>query len=226
MLGDADKHAARVRQRLRTSKPLCWLGDALRFDDRYDDAAAVYRTAVLVHPEEPEALVGLATVLYAQGDYEAAVPVFQKCLELSPDDSHLSYDLADALEMTDRLDEAIAVYERLVEIDPTEVNAHYLLGNIHERHGRYDQAAVHYRAAVDNCSPYSWPGRLSASEILAETCRCEVRATDQAVFYYSLGNVLSAAGEREEALRSYTQAVERCPDEPLLQTTLEKERQK
>ncbi|HAD86535.1 MAG TPA: hypothetical protein DCG48_04160 [Rhodospirillaceae bacterium] len=68
-------------------------GVALQNLGRLDEAETEFQTVVEAVPDNPGALLNLASLLAAKGDYSGAEPVFAKILDLNPDDPTAGYNL-------------------------------------------------------------------------------------------------------------------------------------
>ena len=60
------------------------LGDAYRWEDRYDDAESTYREILNIKPVSSEAMVGLGWVAYGRNDYEEAMAFFNDANDINP----------------------------------------------------------------------------------------------------------------------------------------------
>ncbi|MCV2867166.1 tetratricopeptide repeat protein [Defluviimonas sp. WL0002] len=135
--------------------PVVWstLGDILRRQERYAEAASAYDKAIAVLPAEQP---GQWVVYYTRGiclerekDWEAAEPDFRKALELSPDQPQvLNYMGYSFLEMKTNLDEALAMIEKAVAAKPDDGYIVDSLGWALYRLGRYEDAVAHMEKAV------------------------------------------------------------------------------
>ncbi|MFN7223850.1 MAG: tetratricopeptide repeat protein [Paracoccaceae bacterium] len=120
-------------------------GDALRRDERFEEAAAAYDAAAALVPVPGERHWGL---FYSRGvahersnQWEKAEADFRKALELNPDQpqvlNYLGYSFVDRGE---NLDEALGMIERAVAARP---DAGYIIDSLawaYYRLGRYDDA--------------------------------------------------------------------------------------
>jgi len=130
------------------------LGDALRQQERYGDAAKAY-DAALGLLESPDASQWFS--YYARGicyerlgRWPQAESDFRQALELNPDQpqvlNYLGYSL---VEKQIKLDEALAMIERAVETRPDNGYIIDSLGWVLYRLGRYDEAVSHMERATE-----------------------------------------------------------------------------
>ena len=128
------------------------LGDLLRREERYAEAAAAYTRGIdLLNPPEDRHW----SLFYSRGiaferakDWARAEPDFRKALELNPDQpqvlNYLGYSL---LDMNQRIDEALAMIERAVAQRPEDG---YIVDSLAWGlflTGRYDEAVGHMERA-------------------------------------------------------------------------------
>jgi tetratricopeptide (TPR) repeat protein len=136
--------------------PTVWisLGDTLRREERYAEAAAAYDSALgLFDAPAPEQWV----IYYARGiaferekKWTEAEKDLRTALELSPDQPQvLNYLGYSYLEMNQNLDEALGMIEKAVAARPGDGYITDSLGWGLYRLGRYDEAVVQMEKAVE-----------------------------------------------------------------------------
>ncbi len=130
------------------------LGDLLRREDRFAEAADAYGRAIdLLQSVEQRHWVLLYThaiALERMGDFDRAEPVFRRTLEFVPEDpqvlNYLGYSL---IEKGRNLDEALDMIKRAVAGDPESGYITDSLGWAYFRLGRYDDALPVMERAVE-----------------------------------------------------------------------------
>jgi Flp pilus assembly protein TadD len=130
------------------------LGDLLRRDERFTEAAAAYSQAVeLIDQEDPRFwfLFYARGICYEQIDeWDAAEADFRKALRLSPDQAsvlnYLGYSL---VEQRRNLDEALTMIERAVALEPESGYIVDSLAWVYFRLGRYQEAVAPMERAVE-----------------------------------------------------------------------------
>ncbi|MCT8331017.1 tetratricopeptide repeat protein [Acidimangrovimonas sediminis] len=157
--GDRVDAAIEALESLAKTKPdvaIVWsnLGDILRREERFAEAAAAYDKAIAaLPPEQP----GQWVVYYTRGicferekNWSAAEADFRKALELSPDQPQvLNYMGYSFLEMKTNLDEALSMIEKAVAAKPDDGYIVDSLGWALYRLGRYEEAVEHMERAVE-----------------------------------------------------------------------------
>lgn len=130
------------------------LGDMLRREERYAEAAEAYANAVALIDEIEERhwvlLYTQAIALERVGEWDAAEPIFRQVLEFVPDEpqvlNYLGYSL---IEQRRNLDEALDMIERAVEGEPDSGYITDSLGWAYYRLGRYEEAVPVMERAVE-----------------------------------------------------------------------------
>ncbi len=156
--GETDAAVARLRE-LAEERPdsvlvFSALGDMLRREERYEEAAAAYASARDLIDELEERhwvlLYTKAIALERMGEWDRAEPVFREVLEFVPDEpqvlNYLGYSL---IEQRRNLEEALDMIERAVEGDPESGYITDSLGWAYYRLGRYDEAVPVMERAVE-----------------------------------------------------------------------------
>lgn len=130
------------------------LGDALRQQERYEDAAKAYDAALGLFdgPDESQWFSFYARgICYERlGRWPQAESDFRQALKLNPDQpqvlNYLGYSL---VEKQIKLDEALAMIERAVEARPDSGYIVDSLGWVLYRLGRYEEAVAHMERATE-----------------------------------------------------------------------------
>lgn len=130
------------------------LGDILRRQERYAEAAAAYDKAIATFTAEDP---GQWVIYYTRGiaherikDWPAAEADFRKALALRPDQpAVLNYLGYSYLERKENYDEALAMIEKAVAERPDDGAIVDSLGWALYRLGRYDEAVGHMEKAVE-----------------------------------------------------------------------------
>ena len=130
------------------------LGDMLRREERFSEAAEAYTRAIdLIDQIEARHWVLLYTRAISferMGEWELAEPEFRRVLEFVPDEpqvlNYLGYSL---IEKRSNLDEALDMIERAVEGEPDSGYITDSLGWAYYRLGRYEEAVPVMERAVE-----------------------------------------------------------------------------
>jgi tetratricopeptide (TPR) repeat protein len=93
--------------------------------ERWEELAALYREAVRLRPDDPEANWRLgSTLLFALGKPEEALLPLQEAVRLAPADPQPRLTLGAALNALGRHPEAVAAFEEALRLDPAALNDH------------------------------------------------------------------------------------------------------
>jgi predicted O-linked N-acetylglucosamine transferase (SPINDLY family) len=164
------------------------LGNARRTAGDPEGAAACYRRALEIAPDDPAALYNLGLVLAETGRREEAERQFRRVHELDPTDVDAMFNLASLLADLARFAEAVPLYRRALEIAPD--NPYLWLGL--------------------GLACQGLPGQLEES--LGPLRKCIELKPDLADARYELGVSLYSLGRIDEAARSYEATLKIAPD--------------
>ena len=139
-------------------------GHSAAWDFKWDQAAAHYREALELSPDEFKALASLGLALFETGAYAESLQYYSRASELNPDDPLPVDKIAEISELLTKpnisvkcslkaaelylknrdVDKAIYNLERVTRIDPGHMLANSRLALIFERTGRKEQAVEKY----------------------------------------------------------------------------------
>lgn len=94
------------------------LGNALRREQRLDEAVVCFQRALSINPHNDAALCNLGIVLREQGNYSEALARFRQALEINPGSSVIHYNLANLFRVTGAHEQAVASYRTALAINP------------------------------------------------------------------------------------------------------------
>ena len=172
-------------------------GELLRSVRRYEQALAVFNTALDIVPGNSDLLYSRALVAEKLGRIDLLEADIRTILKTEPDNAHalnaLGFTLAD---QTDRYQEAYGYIKRAIEIMPDDAAIIDSWGWVHYRLGEYDKAIGLLRKALSH---------FNDAEIAAH-----------------LGEVLWVSGNHEEATSIWMEALEKSPNDPMLQEVMQR----
>lgn len=130
------------------------LGDELRMQERWDESAAAYDTAIALytqeHPAQWVTYFSRAIANERRKDWDQAEADFLKALELNPDQpSVLNYLGYSYVERRENFDTALEMIRTAVAARPNEGYIVDSLGWVYYRLGRYDEAVEPMERAVE-----------------------------------------------------------------------------
>lgn len=190
---------------------------------RIEAALAELERARAAHGQDTDLLVLEATLLAAAGDPEAATERLRTAAERAPDDPRALANLATWLLNEGQPEAALAPVRRARELAPEQADVAYLASQIHTRLGDDAAAERALRDAVaaaplhaGACNDLAW--RLASGgrdlDQALQLARRAVRVRGDAQMLDTLGFVLLARGEAEEAAQVLADAVARAPENP------------
>jgi tetratricopeptide (TPR) repeat protein len=117
------------------------LGDIYRQRARFEDAQVEYQNALAITPNDPAALIGLASAYFGDGNIEKTKETTQLALNQTPDDPELNLLMAEALISTYRFDDAEPYLLKALSAKPQILpHVHALLGEVYGHDGKTQQA--------------------------------------------------------------------------------------
>ncbi len=117
------------------------LGDIYRQRTRFEDAEVEYQNALTITPNDPAALIGLASAYFGNGDVEKTKETAQLALNQTPDDPELNLLMAEALISIYRFDDAEPFLLKALNAKPQMLpHVHALLGEVYGHDGKTQQA--------------------------------------------------------------------------------------
>jgi tetratricopeptide (TPR) repeat protein len=200
---------------------------------RFGEAAAAWRKALEIEPDNVLANGNLAASLFAAGSRREAVAQFRKTRELklrqalaaNPEDARTRDALGLFLLETGRQDEAIEQLRKATELQPALAPARTDLGRALAAKGEMEEALGELRHALDIDPGYA-PAHYGLGLVLARRGR-----TDDAIRQWrealaldpeygearrSLGDALYAQGQPAEALAQWRQSLDLDPNNPAM----------
>jgi tetratricopeptide (TPR) repeat protein len=130
------------------------LGDLLRREKRYPEAADAYSTAIdrlgMPRPDDWSVFYFRGTAYERNNQWDKAEPDFEKALALSPDQPYvLNYLAYTWVEKREHLDQALKMLEKAVQARPEEGFIVDSLGWAYYQLGKYDKAVGYLERAVE-----------------------------------------------------------------------------
>ena len=164
------------------------LGDVYRLDERLDEAAACYRSALELDPGLAGVEGVLGNVLYRLGRVKDAVACCRRAADADPNDTEVHNILGTALLDLGDIDGAKQVLKRALALTPGSIEAISNMGSAYHRAGELENAVISLRQALKLEPRYSFAAR-------------------------KLGLVYEEMGRLDEALQYYDHALETDVDD-------------
>ncbi|QSJ18993.1 tetratricopeptide repeat protein [Nostoc sp. UHCC 0702] len=123
-------------------------GNALFFENRYEEAIASYDKAIELKPDYYDAWNHRGVALGSLGRNEEAIASWDKAIEIKPNDHEVWYNRGVALRDLGRNEEAIASWDKTIEIKPDYYDAWYNQGVVLGKLKRYEEAIASYDEAI------------------------------------------------------------------------------
>ncbi len=157
------------------------MGELLRQQERWAEAAAVYTQVLNEAPDFPEVHTKLSLLFYRLGDGETALREAKAALAQTPNNPEAHKNAGLALEVLRRFDAAVAQYKEALRVKPDYAAVHYDMGLLFYRQGDMDASVAEYKEALI----------LKPSDV--DT-------------HYNLGVTFAGKGDLDAAIREYREA--------------------
>jgi predicted O-linked N-acetylglucosamine transferase (SPINDLY family) len=160
-----------------------------------DEAAVLYRQALIADPNCCDALNLLGVLARQQNRHADAIDFIRRAIAIQPGIPDYHFNLGEAHRALGQNNEAIAAYQEALRGNPNDAEIRHALGQALESARRFGEAADAYRAS------------LSMEPTKADRIG-------------HLGNALSLQGQHEEAIATYRQALQLNPNQPAVHSNL------
>ena len=198
--------------------PQTWVaaGNAFSLSREHDQAIAAFRRAVQIDPSFAYAWTLMGHEHIANEDFDAALASFRTAVAVERRGYGGWYGLGKCFERIGRLDEAERHYRVAASINPANSTLLVCIGVVLERLRNKKGALANYSRALE-LSPASALARFKKARVLMHLrhfdgalLELEVlrdQAPDEANVWFLLGKCYKGLGERGEALRALTTAL-------------------
>ena len=117
------------------------IGDIYRQRERYDDAQAEYAKALALSPNDPAALLGLASAYFGNANAAKTIEIAQQALLQSPDDPEINLLMGEALSSQHKFTDAEPYLLKALNAKPQMLpHVHALLGAAYASDGKTEDA--------------------------------------------------------------------------------------
>lgn len=190
-----------------------------------DEAIAAMQALVAEYPENTELRLTYARMLVQAQRYDDALAQFEQVVDRRPGDGDLLYTVALLSVELQRLDVAEEYFLRVLDTGRHVNEAQYYLGRIAEERGEYKMAIAWYIKVVEGEFALEAQSRIAsmlaklghvdkAREHLAQL-RDQTHDDNQTIRLYLVeGQLLNEAGQYQEAMDLYSQALTLFPAQP------------
>lgn len=131
--------ASALQQELADAQKLAWAA-------KYDDAQTAYEKILSSHPDDPEALAGLARVYEWSRRFLDAVEIDRKLAAKDPRNTAVKLDIAKLLAWSGKFDDSSREYESVLNLDPDSLEAALGLARVAAWSSQFDVAVQRFEA--------------------------------------------------------------------------------
>jgi tetratricopeptide (TPR) repeat protein len=131
-----------------------------------DEIEQGYRDQVADHPDDPDALVALASYLGNVGKVEESIQWYEKALTISPNDTSIRLSFASSLAGAAKQADAELQYQKVLALEPTNGVALLGLARLYRSWSppRNEDAVKYYQLTIQQ-APDSVAAELAKSEL-------------------------------------------------------------
>ncbi len=206
------------------------LGDALAQVGELDEAANAYRRAIDLNPEGFHAFLSLGNVSIEQGFTEQALEVLDLArnnIEIASRSNKLPswvyILLGDAFVRVERISNAIIAYNQAIEVDSSNARLYLKVAQSYGSNNQVDLAIKNYILALQiepNLAPALnqllgiYKSNKEVSEGVSDFLKLVKQPPDNSAFQALLGTFQVEAGNIQEAVIAYQEAVTKQPSQP------------
>ncbi|HZT12535.1 MAG TPA: tetratricopeptide repeat protein [Candidatus Baltobacteraceae bacterium] len=152
------------------------LGIAYAHDGKNDEAAAEFRSALILDPQFLAAMANLIAIDIARGDLREARAIADRFSAAAPDSARAMYSRGVVALRQNDLATARDEFKRLLGADSSYAVAHYDLGVAQAGLGEFSAAAAEFSIALDLAPGYARARFALGTVLLREGRRTEARA--------------------------------------------------
>lgn len=209
------------------------MGAAFLAKGDIDGAVAAYQQALAIEPDFPDAQFNLGNALLRRGNAAAAVPHFERVVTTSPGMVDARTNLGIALLESGQRERGLTALAQAVDLAPRAAVPRRALADALAEAGRRAEALAQYQALVGLA-----PGDGEAQHALGRFLLEEGRAADaiaplraavtqapSSAAHNDLGIALATTGQKDEAVREFSEALRADPSNAEARRNLEIARQ-
>jgi tetratricopeptide (TPR) repeat protein len=125
-------------------------------EGRLQEAEALYRAALAVSPEQPDAIALLGVLCGAKGATEEALRLAERAVVLDPSAALFHFYLGNAAQAAGALERAVVSFREALSRDPRMAEAWYNLGNALSLQKKWDEAEKAYASCLSLAPAHLW----------------------------------------------------------------------
>ena len=194
------------------------LGDVLRDQKRWDEAATAYENTIVKTPDDWAAHIGLGWARYEHGDsLQAAISAFQEAIHIPESQGNGQLAIAQVLTREKQYEEADAWYVQALALNPSAQWWYVYRGDAAWQAGNLALALAVYQETVARFPEFGFAyyqiayacqlNGQTAQAIAAIDRALALMAPPNADYYVRAGSIYEWAGDKSRALHAYRQAL-------------------
>ncbi|MDJ0796789.1 MAG: tetratricopeptide repeat protein [Calothrix sp. MO_167.B12] len=179
---------------------------------KFNKAEQSYIQVLKEQPQHPEALYGLGMLAQEVGQPQLAEKLFINAVSVQPELLKGWFSLGNVRQAQGQFPEAELAYQKAITLRPDAAALHNNLGYILQEQGKFDEAIACYQKALEiqpNCTEadVNWANLLHTQGKLSPD-----KYLHYAQVNYKLGVAREQAGDLQNAIIYYRQAIKLQPD--------------
>ncbi len=199
------------------------IGELLLMQNRLQEAAAVFETAVNAYPGYADAHINLGVALMRLGQADEAIDVYNRILAINPDLEKAYNNLGNAWFSKGDVSRAVHAFEQALEVNPRYPEARQNLNKLNRiinKYGRLiDQMETIARQRPDDPDAAYQSGQINLAAGMNERAvfwfkRAMSLDPDRALYLNALGNAAAAAGRLVDAAETFERLARQLPENP------------
>ncbi len=180
--------------------------------NRFTEAEQAYRQVLDIQPERSEALYKLGILAQQMGNLQTAEEFWSRLLQLEPNSLKTWFSLANLHQSQGQFTAAVEAYRQALKLRPDSAPIYNNLGYTLEKLGNLEEAIASYQKALElqpDCTEadVNWGNALHTQGKLSKD-----KQLHYAQLNYNLGVVREQAGDLQNAVAYYQQAINLQPD--------------
>lgn len=189
----------------------------LRFQQGlFHEAEQLYQNSLIKHPNNHQALLGIALAVLQQNKTVEAIQYMQQAIAIAPQIPLYRRNLGELLRRVGQFEAAIASHKIAIKLEPHSAENHFLLGLAYNDNQQFELAIQHYHTALSYDQSYglAWNNLGASLESAGDKQTAKVAYTTaialnpkHAEAHNNLGAIHSEEGRLDEACAFFSEAI-------------------
>ncbi|MBF0443904.1 MAG: tetratricopeptide repeat protein [Oligoflexales bacterium] len=125
------------------------LGELYYMNNSMDQAKSLYKGYLDQHPDELEAILGMANIYTRENDYDNAIIFYEKAIQLDQKNDYAFYRLGSLFDKKKDQQKAIEYLKSAVALDPNNIRYNQYIGFVYESMGMHAEAIPYFKKVME-----------------------------------------------------------------------------